>query len=290
MLALVWDQSFFWDAKEDYSFGYLVPLFVAYILYDRWPKIKSAFSADNSPQRLSPLTILAWLATLIGFLTFSLGLAIRITEGPSNPASFMMALGFAATFPSGMLMLSSPQKSLSQRFHWAGLFIFPACIWLVSAPIATFFESRIKTFLLELVARANLAVFEFFGLVIEREGNILVLPTGMVGVEDACSGIRSLTGCIFAGAFIAAAFLKTPIRKFFFMLTAAALAVLTNLARSITLSAWAYVEGCDAVRGTVHDAAGYVELAVTTILLLCLVPLFNYQLPKIAPSKEDPSK
>ena len=37
----VWDQIYWWGEREDYSFGYLVPLFVAYVLYDRWPVIQS---------------------------------------------------------------------------------------------------------------------------------------------------------------------------------------------------------------------------------------------------------
>ncbi|MDB2358169.1 archaeosortase/exosortase family protein, partial [Opitutales bacterium] len=32
----VWDQIYWWGEREDYSFGYLVPLFVAYVLHDRW--------------------------------------------------------------------------------------------------------------------------------------------------------------------------------------------------------------------------------------------------------------
>ena len=39
MAFVAWDQSHWWRVKEDYSFGWLVPLFTAYVVYDRWPLI-----------------------------------------------------------------------------------------------------------------------------------------------------------------------------------------------------------------------------------------------------------
>jgi exosortase/archaeosortase family protein len=53
------------------------------------------------------------------------------------------------------------------------------------------------------------------------------------------------------------------------------LAFLTNLVRSLFLTAWAYNFGPHAIEGTVHDAAGYAVLGLTVIGLLCLLPLMN---------------
>ena len=53
-LAFVaWDQSHWWRVKEDYSFGWLVPVFVAFVVHDRWAKISAAVAAcatDGSPR------------------------------------------------------------------------------------------------------------------------------------------------------------------------------------------------------------------------------------------------
>ena len=40
---IAWDQSHWWGTKEDYSFGWLVPLFVAFVVSERWEKIKGYF-------------------------------------------------------------------------------------------------------------------------------------------------------------------------------------------------------------------------------------------------------
>ena len=46
---MVWDQLFWWGNREDYSFGYLVPLFAAYVVYDRWPVIRSYLFTGAKP-------------------------------------------------------------------------------------------------------------------------------------------------------------------------------------------------------------------------------------------------
>ena len=38
-LFLIWDQHFWWKIRDEYAFGFIVPLFVAYVLYERWPKL-----------------------------------------------------------------------------------------------------------------------------------------------------------------------------------------------------------------------------------------------------------
>jgi exosortase/archaeosortase family protein len=104
---------------------------------------------------------------------------------------------------------------------------------------------------------------------------VLKLPTGDVGVADACSGIRSFTACLFAGSFLAAVFLDKLWKKIGLVVSAIGFAFLTNLARSLFLTAWAYNFNPKAIEGTVHDVAGYAVLGLTVVGLLCLLPLFN---------------
>jgi exosortase/archaeosortase family protein len=108
-----------------------------------------------------------------------------------------------------------------------------------------------------------------------------------VGVADACSGIRSLTGCLFAGSFLAATFLNRLWKKVALVAASLVLAFLTNLGRSLFLTAWAYNYGPEAIEGTVHDVAGYAVLGLTLVGLLCLLPLFNLNLAH-ADAEPDP--
>jgi exosortase len=158
------------------------------------------------------------------------------------------------------------------------LFLFPALVWIVSAPLVSAVENSLSIFLLNKVTSIVFFIFDMLGLPLERRGNVLAFPRGEVGVAEACSGIRSLTGSIFAGSFLAAVFLDRMWKKIGLVASAMVLAFLTNIGRSLILTAWAYTYGSEAIEGPVHDVTGYAVLGVTTIGLMALIPLFNFRL------------
>jgi exosortase len=155
---------------------------------------------------------------------------------------------------------------------------FPCFIWIISAPLVSAIEKALSLFLLNKVVTVVFFVFEMGGFALEQEGNTLILPTSRVGVENACSGIRSLMGCLFAGTFLGAIFFKSTIKKVLLVVFAMCFAFVTNLMRSVFLTAWAYTHGPDAISGFVHDAAGYFVLGLTSVMLLLLIPIMNIQI------------
>ncbi len=289
---IVYDLSHWWSIKEDYSFGYLVPVFCAFVLYDRWPAILRIFNPSPLPES-SPQGPKRWLDAIGGIcltgsvLVFVLGVLYRGYTGISLPGSFLMTNGFAGIVLSSALVFSDRRTDGAYldnkgRLAFFGMLLFPALVWIISAPLMSAVESMISVFLLNKVTAVVFGVFDMLGMLIERRGNVLILPKGEVGVEEACSGIRSLTGCLFAGSFLAAVFLDKLWKKVLMVGTALLLAFATNLARGLFLTSWAYAYGSEAIAGTVHDVTGYAVLGVTVILLLCLLPVFNFKLPELA--------
>ncbi len=304
-LYTIWDQLYWWGNREDYSFGYLVPLFSAYVLYDRWPAIRSylfrgaALGSPSPPadERRGLVVLLEWIA-VAGFaasvLLFAIGALLRAATGPQNPASLAIAASFGGLTLSTVFIFTKQRVDgqsmpLKQRLAVTALFLFPALIWMISAPLVSFLETQIRVFLLTKVTIVVFHLFDFLGYELEREGNVLILPQGQVGVEEACSGIRSLTACLFAGSFLAAVFLSHYWKKILLVVAAMLLAVLTNLMRSIFLTLWAYYHGAPAIDehwvlplvgdiGSVHDVTGMAILGVTCIGLICLLPIFNFKL------------
>lgn len=302
MAFLVWDQHYWWSHKEDYTFGYLVPFFVAYVIYDRWPRILGLLG--KGPEEALPSGILGAaralaLAVFAGSaLMFAFGAFYRAGAGPSNPGSLALALGFCGLLLS-MVYLNQPERApedgarpargmglrslmRSPRFQVAALFLFPALVWVVSAPLLSVVENNLSMFLLNQVTVVVFFTFDMLGLPLERQGNILILPEGQVGVAEACSGIRSLTACLFAGSFLAAVFLNAFWKKVALVALAMLFAFFTNLLRSLFLTAWAYAYGPEAIDGAVHDVTGYAVLGLTSIGLICLLPVFNLNLDKLA--------
>jgi exosortase/archaeosortase family protein len=73
-------------------------------------------------------------------------------------------------------------------------------------------------------------------------------------------------------------FFKSTIKKVLLAVFAMCFAFVTNLMRSVFLTAWAYTHGPDAISGFVHDAAGYFVLGLTSVMLLLLIPIMNIQI------------
>ena len=303
-LFMVWDQFFWWGDREDYSFGYLVPLFAAYVLYDRWPVIGSyLFKGAKPGEEMTtatpgPMTSLLSGVAVAGFmgslLLYRIGALLRSVTGPQNPASLAIAAGFAGIAFCAIFIMSKEREDgqpvpLKNRLALTALFIFPVLIWLISAPLVSAVETKVRVFLLTKVTIIVFNMLDVLGYEIQREGNVLILPLGRVGVEEACSGIRSLTACLFAGSFLAAVFLNRFWKKVALVFAALVLAVFTNLLRSMFLTLWAYHHGSQAIDehwvlplvgdiGSVHDVTGMAILGVTCVGLMCLLPIFNFKL------------
>lgn len=298
LVFVAWDQSHWWRVKQDYTFGWLVPLFVAFVIYDRWARILAALQACAAPQSPRAAGVQKWLLRLLvaamllfGVLMFLLGAFYRAGAGTSQPGTLAITLG-AVGILLPLLFINAPDSPspaagsvfADARVRLASLFLFPVLVWLVSAPMVSAVETQLNLFLLRKVVTVVAFVFDTLGLPVEQQGNVLALPTGNVGVEDACSGIRSLTGCLFAGSFLAAVFVERLWKKIVLVGTALLLAFVTNLARSLFLTGWAYHHGPDAIDGLVHDIAGYAVLGLTVVGLLCLLPILNLKLAVAPPA------
>jgi exosortase len=293
MAFVAWDQSHWWSTKEDYGFGWLVPAFVAFVIYDRLPKIFAALKVcaeAGSPRATGTakwvLGFLTYAALAGGALLFLVGALYRAGAGPSYPGTLALSLGTGALLLP-LLFLNAPEAPSGSvapgqvgllddaRVKLVVLFLFPALVWLVSAPMVSVIENNLSLFMLNRVAGTVFFVFDLLGMAIEQRGNLLVLPTGEVGVAEACSGIRSFTACLFAGSFLAAVFLDKPWKKIGLVVAAICFAFFTNILRSLFLTSWAYNYGPEAIEGNVHDIAGYAVLGLTVVGLLCLLPVFN---------------
>lgn len=321
MLLVVFNQFFYWDTKEDYSFGFLVPLFAIFVLSDRWRVMRTYLFASEPPKPISEntgflqaldkaqpiLTILVYAGTAACAVIFLLGGLVWSTQGPANLASLNMAVGLMGT-TLGLAYINYTKDGSGMaprtynRLAFALLFLFPAAIWLISTPMLIDLTG-LRLTMMGWVAKITEGTFNFFGEPVIRMGNVLILPNGgRVGVEDACSGVRSLTACIFAGSFLGAIFLNRFWKKSILIGMAVIFAFALNCARSIFLTIWAnihgpasidqdfwgnapeienaagkLVENPDFLLGTVHDVAGYGVLGITFVLLLSLVPLLNIQ-------------
>lgn len=288
LLAFVaYDQSYWWVNDPSYAFGFLVPVFCFYISHERWPLVSRLLDLAQAPgaPRVKGLRGLILAAGAFGFLAFGgAGLVLGSLIRADNPlaitsSTFLITLG-SLLIVFGLLYLCIPlsqtatepkQFGRDSRLRVLGPLVLPCAIWMISARMPGVFEERLSLFLQDKVVGFVAFVFDVSNATLIREGNVLLLPTGRVGVAEACSGIRSLMGCLFSGLLLGAFYFHTWTPKILLLLGSVLLAFLMNLARSLLLTFLAYRHGASSIDGLVHTLTGYGVLVLTVLGLLLMV-------------------
>jgi exosortase len=111
---------------------------------------------------------------------------------------------------------------------------------------------------------ANLVAF--VGIPAEARGNVIEVPTGLLGVDEACSGIRSLQSTLMAAAFLGLLYRRTLFGIFGLVALGSIIAFVCNIVRTTFLTYQGAVNGIEAVDKW-HDTAGFTILGV---VLVCL--------------------
>jgi exosortase/archaeosortase family protein len=299
-----WDQWAIWSTKDDYTFGYLVPFFSAYVLWDRWEELRALLTGERSDVANPTPKGLISLAQLVAFASlalFGFGAAARAIFGTGIGPTLAISFGLTgAALSFAFVSVRGPQDTAATsptRWRAVGLLLFPAGVWLISGPFLYLVDNQIKGELLTNVTEFVSGVLRANGHAIRVSGNTIIFPNGdAVGVAEACSGIRSLSACVFAGAFLGAVFLDggfpgALLRRMAMIGLAGFTAILLNIGRNTFLTFHALRHGSKSLDrdlagiehgqpgfsslGTVHDLAGNVAMIAALILLLAFIPLLN---------------
>lgn len=257
LLGLIWGDLFLtlsleWSLNEQYQYGYLVPLIGAYLIYLRWQD--------------KPTTEFARFKNLTTCLLF---------------------IAIACLYPTKVILESNPDWRLMHwtqslivytttlviLYHWGGLpwlkhFSLPFAILLFSVPWPTQFEQPLIQGLMCMVAIITVDTFKLVGIHALQKGNIIMLSNGLVGVEEACSGVRSFQSTLMLGYFLGELFRFKTNWRLSLRGIGAATSVLLNIVRTLALTYATHIIGPRFMEHW-HDPVGYlVSLAAFGILLV----------------------
>jgi exosortase len=239
-----------WSFYEQYHYGWLVPLLALYLAKMRAEHLPRPGSAPRAGTAAAAIVALAVAAAL------SLPLREANTEWRTLGWWFS-GLAVAAT-ALGLWQLGGRE--------WPRHFAFPLLFFFTAVPIFRQVEEPVMSWLMQRNATVSVEVLRWFGVAAEARGNLIALSGGTLGVDQACSGIRSLQGTLmltlFLGEFLA---LKWP-RRVVLLGAGFGFALLTNVVRTVALGFVAARDGLRAVDSW-HDPAGYAVLAVCSVLV-----------------------
>ena len=253
LLAILIPQ---WRHNADLAHGWTTPLASFLLLVESRKKQPSRFLADGTAAAATTVLCLLGLS-----LTVAGGLFMAALEWSHSLVTATFACAFCAYFAACWLGAASTQTR-QFPFGWSGAVAI--LLWLLSAPLPPGTYATLTLALQSLVTQVVLGALHLLGIAAVRHGNILQLPHVAVGVEEACSGIRSLLSCVYAGLLFSAT-LRTAASRIGIVVLGALLAVLANIVRSLVLTLLAH-HGTD-IGGSWHDFTGYAIIALTTVAL-----------------------
>lgn len=259
-----------WSRNPDLSHGFFAPVVCALLLWEA--------RRHGTPRWLPARPILGWLvgaALGAAFLLFALaGLLAASVAWSHAVVNFVLAAALVAALGAGLLVLADERVRLVPC-NWPAL--TAVALWLLAAPLPTGTYARLTLALQTHVTSGVLTMLHFLGVPARQFGNIIELASTSVGVEEACSGIRSLVSCVYAGAFFAGWLVRRPGARLTLLVAAPLLAIAMNFARSLALTLMANA-GLK-IAGFWHDATGFAILGLTTALLAGLAAWLSPRAP-----------
>ena len=152
-------------------------------------------------------------------------------------------------------------------FPWLRHFAFPFLFFLVAVPWPMQLEQEVVQGLMRGVTGFNVLLLNIAGIPALQRGNVIELGTGLIGIEEACSGVRSLQATLMVSLFLGEFYSFPVLGRAFLVAAGAVLAFVCNLVRTGILVWIGAREGAKAI-GAWHDPAGL------GILLVCLFGLW----------------
>ena len=272
-LTLLWlllcrQLSAEWSLNEQYSYGWFVPFFCLYLFWLRWETRPPEGRAPSRPnprtaQRLPAQSFGVAIALALLFLLFPLRL-FEIANPDWRPLSWLHALAVVAFT---LLFLWSIGGA-----RWLRHFAFPVAFMLVAVPWPSGIETRVIQSLMRIVAEVATDAAGLFGIPAELQGNLIRVSTGIVGISEACSGVRSLQTSLMIGLLFGELKRLSILRRIALIAIAAAIALVANFVRAVFLVWIAARENVAAVSRW-HDLAGYFIVGLVFVGTLAAAAL-----------------
>jgi exosortase len=231
-----------WWQIPDFSHGFLVPFFSAYLV---WQKRETLLRIQLAP---------AWS----GIAVMALGLVVLVL-GVYGSELFLSRISLLILLAGLVLGFGGPRFLKELRF--------PLLVLLLAIPLPAIIFNQITFPLQILASKLASALLPLFGVPVLREGNVIHLPVMNLEVAEACSGIRSLmslfTLAVFYGYFLE----NSRLRRVLIVLASIPIAIAANAVRILGTGLCVQYWDPDKALGFFHEFSGWVIFLVSITCL-----------------------
>jgi exosortase len=232
-----------WWRNPDYSHGFLVPVFAAYLVF---VKRKAILNKGVTP-------------SFGGIAVVALGLGVLLI-GVYGASMFLARVSLGIVLAGFVLCFGGWRLLKELRFALLVLFL--------AIPLPSIFFNQITLQLQIIASKLASHLLPLFGVPVLREGNVIVLATMKLEVAEACSGIRSLvtlfTLAVFYGYFLEKSFPRRAVLA----LASIPIAIAANAVRIFGTGLCVQYWDPEKALGFFHEFSGWIMFLVSLFCLL----------------------
>jgi len=251
-----------WATDPQYGYGWLVPLLCLGLVVRRWSFIREPGSKNRENQHTN---LAVFLFLILGLLYLPTRL-IEAAVPEWRPIEWL--LGIEA------IGLTLCAIYLGKGRNWFRQLAFPILFFLVAIPWPSLIETPIIQALTRVSAATVVQLLGWLGIPALTHGNVIQVATGMVGIDDACSGIRSFQSSIMISLFLGELYGLNWSRRVILILFSFFFSMTFNIFRMSLLTIIAAKEGVAAI-SRYHDETGITIAIACTLALWGLAVLFK---------------
>jgi Transmembrane exosortase (Exosortase_EpsH). len=259
-LPFLWRLTPAWSSSVEQAYGWAVPLLALYLALERarWAPERRAGETGGG-RRIGRVVL--WV--VLGGALAVLPLLWTILEANGMwPLVQWAAFGAVAAATLALIALDGGVRR-------AGHFVFPVLFVATALTWPAAVTMRLVAALVGMNAQLAANVVSMLGHPAVVRGSVIEVATGFVGIDEACSGLRSLQAVWMAGWFFGELFHLGRVRRCGLAASAVLVAVVGNLIRTTALT-WLAAADSPAASARWHDNAGGLEMAGTLLAVAVL--------------------
>lgn len=238
-----------WDSDPQYSHGPLIPFVAIGMIY---------FRGFPSGIELRP--------TWLGLPMLLAGLSVKLLA-KMYYFEWLEAASLIPVLAGALLMLTGPRLFRS---------LWPAAAFLIfMMPLPYRAESAILQPLQNLATTVATFALQTIGFAARNEGNVVWIGSTPVGVAEACSGLRMLTGFVALAVAVAFVVERELWKRLMLLLFAVPIGIACNVARVTLMGIVHRVTESSATHDTLHDVLGWLMPVGAACLLWSVLRLLD---------------
>ncbi len=240
-----------WSLNAQYSFGWFVPALAGILFWRRWTQ-RPEPSAPNRPVAVGVVAI--------GLLFLGFPIRLLLEANPEWRLLYWMQ-GAQAIGLTGCFLFWAGGGA------WLKYFAPPLLFALIATPWPMGLETTAIQGLMKLVAALTVEIANFMNIPCIQMGNLIEVCSGVVGIDEACSGVNSLQSALMISLFLGEQHRFTFLRRLGLVFGSLLFVVVANLGRT-TFLVWAAATRGMSQMEKWHDTAGVM------VMLLVLFGMF----------------